>query len=81
MEIIRILFIWDDKIEQMAFEGFVKNENRSYNYVMAGSVSEAKKILDCKRFDIVNSDYSLGDGTTFDVFDLIIDTPIIHWSR
>jgi ActR/RegA family two-component response regulator len=77
MEIIRILFIWDDKIAQMAFVGFVKNENRSYNYAMEGSVSEAKKILGSKRFDILISGYSLGDGTALDVFDLIIDTPII----
>src|ERR1700757_1363084 len=77
MEETRILVIEDDKIDQMAFKRFVKDENLSYNYAIAGSVSEAKRILDSERFDIVITDFFLGDGTAFDTFDLIKDTPII----
>jgi diguanylate cyclase (GGDEF)-like protein len=77
MEKIRTLVIEDDKVDQMAFKRFVKDENLPYNYDIAGSVSEAKKILDSQRFDITITDYSLGDGTAFDIFDLIKDTPII----
>jgi signal transduction histidine kinase/ActR/RegA family two-component response regulator len=76
-ENIRILLVEDDKIDQMAFKRFVKDANLSYSYAMAGSVSEAKAILDSQRFDIVIMDYSLGDGTALDIFDLINDTPII----
>src|ERR1700757_132199 len=76
MEETRILVIEDDKIDQMAFKRFVKDENLSYNYTIAGSVSEAKRILDSERFDIVITDFFLGDGTAFDIFDLIKDTPI-----
>jgi PAS domain S-box-containing protein len=74
---IRILVIEDDKIDQMAFKRFAKDENLSYDYVVAGSVSEAKTILNSEKFDIVITDYFLGDGTAFDIFDLIKDTPII----
>ncbi|HXP49752.1 MAG TPA: PAS domain S-box protein, partial [Bacteroidia bacterium] len=77
MENIKILFIEDDKVDQMAFKRFVKDENLSYNYTIAGSVSEAKRILDSEKFDIVIIDYHLGDGTAFDIFDLIKDTPVI----
>jgi PAS domain S-box-containing protein len=76
-ESIRMLLVEDDKIDQMAFKRFVKDENLPYDYAMAGSVSEVKSIVDSNRFDIVIADYSLGDGTAFDVFNLIIDTPII----
>src|ERR671924_1907354 len=76
-ENLRILLVEDDKIDQMAFKRFVKDENLSYCYTMVGSVLEAKKILDSQRFDIAIMDYSLGDGTAFDIFDLIKDIPII----
>ncbi len=74
---IRILLVEDDKIDQMAFKRLVKDENLSYDYDIAGSVSEARKILDPQRFDIAIMDYSLGDGTVFDIFDLVKDIPII----
>ncbi|MCZ6774823.1 MAG: sigma 54-interacting transcriptional regulator [Ignavibacteria bacterium] len=73
----RVLLIEDDQIDQMAFKRFVKAENLSYDYIIAGSVSEAKSVLDSEKFDIVILDYLLGDGTAFDLFDSIIDTPMI----
>ncbi|MGE5445847.1 MAG: ATP-binding protein [Ignavibacteriales bacterium] len=74
---IRILLVEDDKIDQMAFKRLVKDESLSYDYDIAGSVSEAREILDPQRFDIAIMDYSLGDGTAFDIFDLVKDIPII----
>jgi signal transduction histidine kinase len=73
----RVLLIEDDKVDQMAFKRLVEGENLPYDYTIAGSVSEARKILDSEKLDIVITDYILGDGTAFDVFDFIIDTPII----
>ena len=55
----------------------VKNEDLPYEYTIAGSVSEAKKILGMERFDIVIMDYLLGNSTALGVSDLIIDTPFI----
>ncbi|MGR3311382.1 MAG: diguanylate cyclase domain-containing protein [Candidatus Brocadiales bacterium] len=77
MENTRVLLIEDDKVDQMAFKRFVENENLSYNYLIAGSISEAKKILDSRKFDVAIVDYRLGDGTALDIFDLITDIPII----
>ena len=74
---IRILFIEDDRADQIAFQRLFKTKNPSYNYTLANSVTEAKKILNSKEFDIVITDYSLGDGTAFDVIELIQDTPVI----
>ncbi len=73
----RVFLIEDDKVDQMAFKRLVKESDLPYDYSIAGSVSEAEKILSLKKFEIVISDYLLGDGTAFDVFDSIVDTPII----
>jgi PAS domain S-box-containing protein len=73
----KILLIEDDKLDQMAFKRLVEKEKLPYDYMTAGSVSEAKSILDSKQFDIVVSDHSLGDGTAFDVLDSVKNTPFI----
>ncbi len=73
----KILLIEDDKLDQMAFNKLVEEENLPYDCTMAGSVSEAKCTLSSDRFDVVIVDYMLGDGTAFDVLDLVKDTPII----
>lgn len=74
---IRLLLIEDDKVDQMAFKRFVQQENLPYDYSIAGSVAEAKTILDQTHFDIAISDYLLGDGTAFELFDFYGDTPVV----
>ena len=73
----RVFLIEDDKVDQMAFKRLVKESDLPYDYSIAGSVSEAKEMLGLKKYEIVISDYLLGDGTAFDVFDSVVDTPII----
>ena len=73
----KILMVEDDKLDQKAFERLVKNEKFPYDYTIAGSVSEARSILASGQFDVVISDYALGDGTAFDVLGLVKNTPII----
>jgi len=73
----KILLIEDDKMDQLAFKRSVEEQELPYDCTITGSVSEARSILDSDRFDIVISDYSLGDGTGFDILDLVKDTPII----
>jgi len=73
----KILLIEDDKLDQMAFKRLVKDENLPYDYTIAASVSEARSILSSERFDVVIVDYLLGDGTFFDIRNLIKDTPVI----
>ena len=73
----KILLIEDNKLDQMAFKQLVEDKKLPYDYTIVGSVSEANNILSSERFGIVISDYSLGDGTAFDIFNLLKDTPII----
>jgi len=74
---IRLLLVEDDKVDQMAFERFAGSENLPYDYTIAGSVAEAKEILKSISFDVIIADYMLGDGTSFELFDLFKDLPVI----
>ena len=73
----KILLVEDDKLDQMAFKRLVKEENLPYDCTIAGSVSEAKSILGSGKFDVVIVDYLLGDGTAFDILDLVKNIPTI----
>ena len=73
----RLLLIEDNKLDQMAFTRFVETAKLPYDCTIAGSVSEALKILGCDQFDVIISDYSLGDGTALDILGFATNTPII----
>ena len=62
---------------KMAFKRCVDDNAIPYDCTIAGSVSEARDVLNRDRFDIIIADHSLGDGTAFDILDLAKDTPII----
>jgi PleD family two-component response regulator len=67
----RVLLVEDDKVDQLAFKRLVKTKNLPYDYTIAGSVAEAKKILEANRFDLIITDYYLGDGDAFALFDTV----------
>ncbi len=73
----KILFVEDDKMDQLAFERSVEEQELPYDCTMATSVKEARSILVSGKFDIVISDYALGDGTAFDVLSSVRNTPVI----
>ncbi len=73
----KILFIEDDIVDQMAIKKLAKDKDFPYRFTIAPSLAETKKILKIEKFDIIISDYLLGDGTAFDVFELAQDIPII----
>ena len=73
----KILLIEDDKLDQAAFIKMVKEKNLPYYCTIAASVSEAKRILASKPFDIIIADYMLGDGTAFDILGSVKDIPVI----
>ena len=79
MENIRhkVLLIEDDEVDQVAFKRLVEKEVLLYDYSLAGSVSEAKKILSSETFEAIIIDYNLGDGTAFDIFNLVNGTPFV----
>jgi phosphoserine phosphatase RsbU/P len=72
-EIIRLLLIEDDAVDQIAFTRFVKKESLPYDYVLTSTIAEAKQILDSHVFDIILIDYDLGNGTAFDIMNIIHD--------
>lgn len=74
---ISLLLVEDDLVDRMAFERFVLKENLSYDYAVANSMAAAKDLLKSQTFDIVITDYMLGDGTGLELFAAIGDTPII----
>jgi len=73
----QLLLIEDDVSDQIAFKRLFWNEDTPYEYTLAESVSEAKQILGKRAFDVIVTDYLLGDGTGFDILALNLDTPII----
>jgi len=73
----RILLVEDDKVDQTAFERLVQSEELPYDYVIAGSLAQAHSLLGSEQFDAVICDYMLGDGTAFDVLELVKNVPFI----
>jgi len=73
----RVLLVEDNKLDQMAFTRYIDDKKLQYDYAIASSFSQARSILETEKFDIVVSDYSLGDGTALDVLDLVKDVPVI----
>ncbi len=73
----RMLLIEDNKIDQMAFRQFIEKESLPYDCKIAGSISEAQSLLNTEQFDVIVTDYSLGDGTALDILDSVTDIPII----
>ncbi len=73
----RILLIEDDKVDQMAFTRLVTEMDLAYDYKIATSVKKARDILDLGTFDIIITDYLLGDGTAFDILSSVSAIPII----
>jgi PAS domain S-box-containing protein len=73
----RVLLVDDNKLDRMAFTRFVKSRELPYDYTVAGSVLEAQHILDSAQFDIIISDYSLGDGTALNILESVKNIPVI----
>jgi len=73
----RVLLIEDDRLDQMAFERFVQEQNLPYNYTIASCVAEAREVIHSDKFEVIIADYNLGDGTVFDIIDLMKEIPTI----
>ncbi len=73
----KILLVEDNKIDQLAFKRLVEDEKLPYDCAVAGSLAQAKLAIAVEKFDVIISDYSLGDGTAFDIFPSVKDTPVI----
>ncbi|MCP3962039.1 MAG: EAL domain-containing protein [bacterium] len=74
---LRLLLVEDDTVDRMAFERFVKRRGLDYDVTVARSADEARELLDRESFDIVLTDYHLGDGTGVEVLELEPGIPVI----
>ena len=74
---LRMLIIEDDRVDLLTLERHIKKAGVPYEWKTAMSLAEAKKALGEVRFDIIISDYQLGDGTALDVLDAAQDIPVI----
>jgi PAS domain S-box-containing protein len=73
----RLLIIEDDKVDQMAFERFTRNHDFPFEYEIRNSIKDAKEVINSETFDGIISDFYLGDGTAFDILDMISHIPLI----
>jgi diguanylate cyclase (GGDEF)-like protein/PAS domain S-box-containing protein len=74
---LRLLVIEDDQVDRMAFERYVSREDLPYDCSYAASLAEARLQLLDKVFDVVLTDYHLGDGYGLEVLDLVRDAPVV----
>ena len=74
---IQVLFIEDDLIDQMAFKRAVKEQALPFDYRIAGSLADARSIINTERFDIILCDYLLGDGIGTELLGRQQDAPVI----
>lgn len=72
-----ILFVEDDYIDRIAISRYIEREKPIFNFRIADSFQAAKGFLKAEPYDLIISDYQLGDGTAFDLIKLIDNIPII----
>jgi PAS domain S-box-containing protein len=73
----RVLLVEDDVVDQLAFKRAVRELGSPCDYEVAGSVAEARELLNRNVYDAVVTDYALGDGTAFDVIELAHGLPLV----
>lgn len=73
---INLLYIEDDLVDQMAFKRLVRDQNLPYNMTLANSVQSARERISDGKFDIVVSDFLLGDGTSFEFLPEVIKSGV-----
>ncbi len=73
----KLLVVEDNEVDQLAFKRIVDSGNLAYDYTIAGSVAEARELLNRNDFEVIIADYFLGDGTAFDLFEAAREIPII----
>jgi len=74
---LKVLYIEDNQIDQLAFMRQIREKKINYEYKIANSLAMGYQFLASEKFDIIISDYQLGDGTAFDLLEQEKDTPII----
>ncbi len=74
---INILLVEDDRIDQMAFERLIKKNKLPYQYSIADSANQAIELIKTDNYNVIITDYNLGDGTGSDILNHVSNTPVI----
>jgi serine/threonine-protein kinase len=74
---IRVLFVEDNKLDQLSFARFAKSAHCQFTYHMAKTVENARQMLGEREVDVVVSDFMLPDGTGVDVIQAAGKIPTI----
>jgi len=74
---INVLLVEDDLVDQMAFERLVRTAALPYEYRIATSCAEARRLLQTMSFDVAILDHCLDDGTVCELREGCPDLPII----
>jgi PAS domain S-box-containing protein len=77
LDSVKLLLIEDDTVDQLAFKRFAANERLPLQFDIVRSVAEAAAALKRGGYDIIVSDYHLGDGTALDVCEIAGGIPLV----
>ncbi|MBK9745136.1 MAG: response regulator [Chloroflexi bacterium] len=64
-------------MDQLAFLNFVEQVQLGYNRSIWPTVAEASDLLQTEPFDVIISDFQLGDGTALDILAFQNNIPLI----
>ncbi|MDX2163012.1 MAG: hybrid sensor histidine kinase/response regulator [bacterium] len=76
-ETITLLLVEDDRIDQRALLRVIEREKLPYQCETVETVAQAGALLNARHFDVVLTDYKLGDGDAFDIIRIAHNTPVI----
>ena len=74
---VRLLLVEDDPVDRMAFERYAEDQGHGWECVWAPSIAKAKELLTAQPFDVVITDYRLGDGMGLELAELVKGIPVI----
>ncbi|MDA8017952.1 MAG: EAL domain-containing protein [Thermoanaerobaculia bacterium] len=72
-----LLLVEDDDVDRMAFERYVRKNGLEYDYHYAATLKEAEALLAEHVFDVIITDYHLGDGSGLDLLHRDLDIPVV----
>jgi PAS domain S-box-containing protein len=77
MSTLKILFADEENVDQIGIDSMIKEHNLSWDITYVDSFSKVAERCGKEDFDIILSEYLLGDGTVFDVLKLSGKIPVL----
>ena len=74
---IQVLFVEDNKLDQLSFSRYAKAAHYPFTFTLAHSKTQALQRLRTKKYDVVVSDYMLPDGTGAEIVKQASPLPVI----